>query len=68
MAYSRSGSLLAGALLLAACSGDNNTPGAATPAEARALNDAAAMLDANSVDMNAVSANQIDDGNEEQPQ
>jgi hypothetical protein len=60
-----SGTLLAGALLLASCGGGSDAPGAATPAEARALNDAAAMLDANSVDMNAVSANETD---EEQPQ
>lgn len=59
MAWFRSG-MLAGALLLASCSGGNDTPGATTPAEARALNDAAAMLDANSVDMNAVSANEIE--------
>ena len=56
MAWLRSGTLLAGALLLASCGSGGDTPGAATPAEARALNDAAAMLDANSVDMNAVSA------------
>ncbi len=68
MAYFRSGGFLAGALLLAGCGGGNDTPGAATPAEARMLNDAAAMLDANSVDMNAVSANEIDDANGEQPQ
>jgi len=68
MAYFRSASLLAGLLLLAGCGGSGDTPGAASPAEARALNDAAAMLDANSVDMNAVSTDDIDDANGEQPQ
>ena len=52
------------ALLLGACQGSDTTPGAASPAEAQALNDAAAMLDANSVDMNAVALNETD---EEQP-
>ena len=65
MTLSRSGGLLAAVLLLAACQGSDSTPGAASPAEARALNDAAAMLDANSVDMNAVAVNETD---EEQPQ
>ena len=65
MTMFRSGVVLAAALFLAACQGGDSTPGAASPAEARALNDAAAMLDANSVDMNAVALNEID---EEQPQ
>lgn len=50
-------------LFLAACHGAG-TPGAATPAEAQALNDAAAMLDANSVSQDAVTTNT----NEDQPQ
>lgn len=48
--------MLAAALLLAACSGGKDQPGAVTADEARQLNDAAAMLDANSVDANAVGA------------
>lgn len=59
------GCLLAAVLLLAACQGSESTPGAASPAEAQALNDAAAMLDANSIDMNAVALNETD---EDQPQ
>jgi hypothetical protein len=50
---------------LVACHSAESTPGAETPAEAEQLNDAAAMLDANSVDINAVSANTTD---QEQPQ
>ncbi len=47
--------LSAGALLvLAACSSPNEQPGAVTADEAHQLNEAAAMLDANSVDLNAV--------------
>lgn len=65
MTMFRSSGLLAAVLLLSACGGGDSTPGAASPAEARALNDAAAMLDANSVDMNAVALNETD---EEQPQ
>ncbi len=42
-------------LLLAACS-PSAEPGAVTADEAHQLNEAAAMLDANSVDLNAVSA------------
>jgi len=52
-------------LFLVACHSADSTPGAANPAEAEALNDAAAMLDANSVDINAVTANTTD---QEQPQ
>ncbi len=48
--------LLAAAGLLAACSSHGDQPGAVTADEARQLNDAAAMLDANSVDANAVTA------------
>jgi hypothetical protein len=65
MAMIRSGGLLGAILLLAGCHSSDTTPGAATPAEAQALNDAAAMLDANSVDMNAVAPNSTD---EDQPQ
>lgn len=43
------------ALLLAACSGDGEQPGAVTADEARELNEAAEMLDANAVSLNAVS-------------
>lgn len=49
--------LLALALLFpAACSGDDEPsgPGGVTQSEAAALNDAAAMLDANSVDGNVL--------------
>ena len=52
-------------LFLAACHSADSTPGATNPAEAEQLNDAAAMLDANSVDINAVSANTTD---QEEPQ
>ena len=52
-------------VLLVACHSADSTPGAANPAEAEALNDAAAMLDANSIDINAVTANTTD---QEQPQ
>ena len=52
-------------LLLVACNRTDPAPGAASPAEARQLDDAAAMLDANSVDINAVAANSTD---QEQPQ
>ena len=45
-------------VLLAAC--HSSDPGAASPAEAQQLNDAAAMLDANSVDINAVAPNSTD--------
>jgi hypothetical protein len=48
-------------LLLAACSGSaSDDPGAVTPDEAAQLNDAAAMLDANSIDLDAVTANTTD--------
>jgi len=52
-------------LLLAACHSEDSVAGATTPAEAEQLNDAAAMLDANSVDINAVTANTTD---QDQPQ
>jgi hypothetical protein len=48
---------LAGALLaLAGCSSASEQPGAVTADEAHQLNEAAAMLDANSVDLNAVAS------------
>ena len=47
-------------LFLVACHSAESTPGAANPAEAQQLNDAAAMLDANSVDINAVAPNSTD--------
>ncbi len=50
-------------LLLIAC--HHAEPGDTSPAEAQQLNDAAAMLDANSVDINTVTANSTD---QEQPQ
>ena len=52
-------------LLLAACGGAKDDPGATSPSDEQALNDAAAVLDANSVDVNAVA---IDGENEAQPQ
>lgn len=45
-------------LLLAACQQAPDRPGQVTPDEAEALNDAAEMLDANSVDLNAVTADE----------
>ena len=50
-------------LLLAACSGagGNDDPGAVTADEAAQLNDAAAMLDANAIDLNATTANDTDE-------
>ena len=49
------GPLLAG-LAIAGCSSHGDQPGTVTADEARQLNDAAAMLDANSVDANAASS------------
>lgn len=58
--------LIAPALLVAAaCSSQPDDPGAVTPEEAQQLNDAAAMLDANSVDANAVMT--TDDNGTAQP-
>lgn len=45
-------------LLLAACSGSSDDPRAVTPDEAAQLNDAAAMLDANSIDLNAIDSDE----------
>ena len=51
--------VLTAALLLAACSSDPEPqPGGLTADDQAQLNDAAAMLDANSVDLNAVTANE----------
>jgi hypothetical protein len=47
--------------LLAACHGDRQ-PGATTPAEDKQLDEAAAMLDANSMEVNAVDMNSTDQG------
>jgi len=57
--------LIALPLLLAACHGGARDTGAVTHEEARQLDDAAAMLDANSVDANAIDMNASD---QEQPQ
>lgn len=46
--------LVAAPLLLVSCSGGGEQPGGVTADEARQLNEAAEMLDANSVDLNAV--------------
>ena len=56
--------VLAPLLLLAACGSHDDAPGSVTQGEADQLNDAAAMLDANSVDANAVV---IEGENEAQP-
>jgi len=61
---SRSLAGLALLIALAGC-GPNSTPGAMTGSEAQALNDAAMMLDANSVDANAAT---IVDTNQDDPQ
>jgi hypothetical protein len=52
------GGALAASLLLLACSPEPETPGAITADEQQQLNDAAAMLDANSV--SAAALNQGD--------
>lgn len=44
---------MAGLLVLTGCGSATSTPGATTSSEAQMLDDAAAMLDANSVDANA---------------
>lgn len=49
--------------LLAACHGDRQ-PGTSTPAEDKQLDDAAAMLDANSMEVNAVDMNGADQGDD----
>ena len=50
----RGSMMLAGLLALAACNGGDDAPGGVTPGEASELNDAAAMLDANSVAIDTV--------------
>ena len=49
--------------LLAACHGDRQ-PGATTAAEDKQLDEAAAMLDANSMEVNAVDMNATDQGDD----
>jgi hypothetical protein len=49
--------------LLAACHNDRQA-GATTPAEDKQLDDAAAMLDANSMEVNAVDMNATDQGDD----
>jgi hypothetical protein len=47
-------------LLLAACGGaEDADPGGISAGEAQELNDAAAMLDANAVELNEVTANEV---------
>jgi hypothetical protein len=54
-------------LLLAACSGEPDQPGQVTVDEERQLNQAAEMLDANSVDLNALDPDAEDAvGNQEE--
>jgi hypothetical protein len=51
---------LASLLLLVACSGSEDVdPGGMSASEAQELNDAAAMLDANAVDLNEVTGNEV---------
>lgn len=45
-------------LMLNACGGADNVPGGVSADEAAALNDAAVMLDANSVSSDAIGANE----------
>jgi hypothetical protein len=47
-------------LMLTACGGANEIPGGVSADEAAALNDAAVMLDTNSVSANAIDTNQDD--------
>lgn len=47
-------------ILLVACSGADRQPGTTTPAEDKQLDDAAAMLDANSMEVNAVDTNNVE--------
>jgi hypothetical protein len=49
-------------LTLAACSSHNQPPGLSEE-ENRQLNEAAAMLDANAVDLNAMAPSDVDEGN-----
>lgn len=51
---------LASLLLLAACGGAEDVdPGGMSASEAQELNDAAAMLDANAIDLNEVTGNEV---------
>jgi hypothetical protein len=50
-------------LLLAACSSQPDDPGTVTADENRRLDEAAAMLDANSVDLNALGDDAAAEGN-----
>jgi hypothetical protein len=52
-------------LLLAACGRADDAPGATSAGEAQSLNEAAAMLDANSVDLNSLD---LEGDNQEQPE
>ena len=53
---------LAAVALLCACGGaETADPSGISPSEAQDLNDAAAMLDANAVELNAVDANTDED-------
>ena len=58
---------LAAFLLLAACGAGDDAPGAVSQSEQQQLNDAAAMLDANSVDANALDTTDDDTSNESAP-
>jgi len=52
--------MIAALLLLNGCGSADTDPSGASPSEARQLNDAAAMLDDDSVSANAMALNQID--------
>lgn len=52
------------ALMLAACGDPATDASGATPGEAQALNEAAAMLDANSVSANVVTGNSTEQESE----
>ncbi|CAM3035992.1 hypothetical protein SPZE110945_02500 [Sphingomonas zeae] len=54
--------MTAALLTLAACSSHNQPPGLSEE-ENRQLNEAAAMLDANAVDLNAMAPSDVDEGN-----
>lgn len=56
--------LAAPLVLLAACHGDRR-PGATTASEDKQLDDAAAMLDANSMEVNAIDTSSADDGGDD---
>ncbi len=52
------------ALMVAACGDPATDASGATPSEAQALNEAAAMLDANSVSANALASNSAEQDSE----